>query len=131
MTSLDGLIERLREIAGTPPGEQSLWDCTVAAWASDELERSSAQSALMAQEWCEFCAAIGVNVDTQEVVADQVVELHAALEPFATYMQDGGDRDHKGAPLPDDHGVGWVYLTVGDFRRASAAFTALNQQAKP
>lgn len=55
----------------------------------------------------------------------RVAELLEALEPFAKYMQDGGDLDHKGNPLPDDQGVGWVYLTIGDFRRARAAHKLL------
>lgn len=50
----------------------------------------------------------------------QVRELRAALEPFASYMDGGHDLNHRGEPLPDDQGVGWVYLTVGDFRRARA-----------
>lgn len=44
-----------------------------------------------------------------------------ALGPFASYMNDGGDLDAHGNPLPDENGVGWVYLTMGDFRRARAA----------
>lgn len=39
------IVERLREIAATPPGKQSLWDCTVAAWAADEIERLRRPSA--------------------------------------------------------------------------------------
>ena len=46
--------------------------------------------------------------------------LRDALTPFAEYMGDM-DRDNLGNPLPDDAGVGWVYLTQGDFRRARAA----------
>lgn len=46
--------------------------------------------------------------------------LREALRPFSEYMKDGMDRDFDGNPLPDDSGVGWVYLTIGDFRRAAA-----------
>lgn len=35
--SADDVVSHLRAIASTPPGQQSLWDCTVAAWAADEL----------------------------------------------------------------------------------------------
>lgn len=50
--------------------------------------------------------------------------LREALSPFAEYMQtDEGrlDRDNHGNDLPDNDGVGWVYLTHGDFRAARAA----------
>ena len=44
-----------------------------------------------------------------------------ALKPFAEYMATAGfDRNHKGELLPDDAGLGWVYLNVGQFRAAAA-----------
>lgn len=52
-----------------------------------------------------------------------VEKLRRALRPFAEYIADGGDRNYKGEPLPDTEGMGWVYLTIGDFRRARAALT--------
>ncbi len=49
-------------------------------------------------------------------------ELREALKPFANYAtKDGFWLNHKGEELPDVDGVGWVYLTNGDFRRACAA----------
>ena len=60
---------------------------------------------------------------------DVVQELREALEPFARYMNtDEGrmDRDNKGRALPNEDGVGWVYLTHGDFRRAEAALAKLD-----
>ena len=54
----------------------------------------------------------------------RIERLEAALRPFADYMhQDGGrlDADSLGRPIPDGDGVGWIYLTHGDFRRARAA----------
>jgi len=39
----DGLIEALKRIAATPPGKQSLWHCTVAAWAVDALAAAHSQ----------------------------------------------------------------------------------------
>jgi hypothetical protein len=30
------------------------------------------------------------------------------------------DLDYNGNPLPDEQAVGWVYVTIGDFRRARA-----------
>ncbi|MEO9297608.1 hypothetical protein [Devosia alba] len=56
-----------------------------------------------------------------EELEAQLKAAREALEPFAEYMKDGGDLDNKGNPLPDSDGVGWVYLTQGDFRRARAA----------
>lgn len=35
---IDELLDSLRQIAAEPPGEQSLWDSTVAAWAADTIE---------------------------------------------------------------------------------------------
>ena len=56
--------------------------------------------------------------------------MKAALEPFGAYMHtDDGrvDTDNKGTPLPDDQGVGWVYLNHGHFRRARAALQTAPQ----
>lgn len=47
-----------------------------------------------------------------------------ALRPFAEYMTEGMDCDYDGNLLPDSDGVGWVYLTQGDFRRAKRAFAS-------
>lgn len=60
-------------------------------------------------------------------MTDDVKALVEALKPFADYMQNGMGLNHKGEPLPDNEGVGWVYLTVGDFRRAKAALEALSR----
>lgn len=51
----------------------------------------------------------------------EIEELTAALRPFAEYMAGGLDLDNTGAPVPDELGVGWVYLTHADFRRAARA----------
>lgn len=52
----------------------------------------------------------------------EVEKLKAALEPFGTYFNEARfDLDNNGDPLPDEQGMGWVYLTVGDFRRARQA----------
>ena len=56
--------------------------------------------------------------------AAEIERLRAALKPFAEYLQANPlDLNHKGQPLPDSEGVGWIYLTIGDFRRARAALT--------
>ena len=62
--------------------------------------------------------------DAMEAERAENVRLRAALQPFADYMHtDEGrlDLDHNGCELPDDLGVGWIYLNHGDFRRAQAA----------
>lgn len=49
----------------------------------------------------------------------RIGELVKGLEPFARYAsEDGFGLNNKGEELPDGDGVGWVYLTNGDFRRA-------------
>jgi hypothetical protein len=49
-------------------------------------------------------------------------KLREALTPFAGYLDTvASDIDNKGKPLPDDQAMGWVYLTVGRFRRAREA----------
>lgn len=52
-----------------------------------------------------------------------------ALEPFAGYLTNGLDLDNKGNPLPDESGVGWVYLTIADFRRAAQALAEMEGKA--
>lgn len=53
---------------------------------------------------------------------ERVRVLEEALWPFASYLDLAAfDLDNSGNPLPDDQGMGWTYLTVGDFRRARAA----------
>jgi len=55
-----------------------------------------------------------------------------ALEPFAKYaVSDGFGLDSRGNPLPDGESPGWVYVTNGDFRRASRTMEdILREQAK-
>ena len=49
------LIEELRKVAATPPRTSSLWDCTVAASAADEIERLRAA-----------CDLVRKNLNTQQ-----------------------------------------------------------------
>ena len=54
----------------------------------------------------------------------EIEMLREALKPFADYCDDlNGFLDNHNQPLPDDDGPGWVYVKVGDFRRARAALT--------
>ncbi len=43
--------------------------------------------------------------------------------PWNNVMGDT-NLDNLGKPLPDDQGVGWIYLTQADFRRARTALEA-------
>lgn len=60
--------------------------------------------------------------------ADRIEALERALKPFAEYMGDM-DRDNLGNPLPDDAGVGWVYLKQADFRAARRALSEPDKDA--
>ena len=60
--------------------------------------------------------------DELTALTAKVALLTEALKPFAEYMGDM-DRDHLGNPLPDDAGVGWVYLNQGHFRAARRALS--------
>lgn len=67
------------------------------------------------------------ELDAAALARPVVRALVEALEPFAKYMiaEDGRmDQDHMCRPLPDKQGVGWIYLTYQDFRRAEAAISA-------
>lgn len=49
-------------------------------------------------------------------------KLEEALKPFARYTDElNGFLDNHNQPIPDDQGPGWVYVTIGDFRRARQA----------
>lgn len=55
-------------------------------------------------------------------IEERVTRLRDALKPFGQYLDSASyEVDNNGNPLPDEQGMGWVYLTVGDFRRARAA----------
>ncbi|PZU68164.1 MAG: hypothetical protein DI546_20895 [Rhizobium sp.] len=63
-------------------------------------------------------------VYSRRQIEDRLKVLEAALKPFAEYMGDHFDKDNHGDPLPDDLGVGWIYLTHADFRRARTALAS-------
>lgn len=74
-----------------------------------------------------------VRAEIRKIYAATISQLQAeiaryreALTPFARYMDGGIDLDNHGKPLPGDQGVGWVYLTHDDFRRARAALGGSN-----
>lgn len=58
----------------------------------------------------------------------QIKLLREALEPFAEYAgKDGFGLDNHGQQVPASEGPGWVYVTIGDFRRARAAWLAATE----
>lgn len=82
---------------------------------------ANARLIALATELAEETIALRAQVAKDKA---RIERLEAALRPFADYMhQDGGrlDADSLGRPIPDGDGVGWIYLTHGDFRRARAA----------
>lgn len=69
----------------------------------------------------EIVAATEIALSSQ---AAEIERLREALKPFADYCDElKGFLDNHNQPLPDDDGPGWVYVKVGDFRRARAALT--------
>ena len=57
-----------------------------------------------------------------------LAEAKGALEPFAEYLASASfDKDNHGNPLPDSQGMGWVYLTIGQFRTAAAVYAKLEE----
>lgn len=52
------------------------------------------------------------------------------IQPFAEYMDGGMGLDNNGLELPDEQGVGWVYLNHGHFRAASDFYRALSTQVE-
>lgn len=64
------------------------------------------------------------DIDRAMAAEARVKSLEEALKPFAEYMGDHFDKDNHGDPLPDDLGVGWIYLTHADFRRARTALAS-------
>lgn len=68
--------------------------------------------------------ALSKPVYSRRQIEARVKVLEAALKPFAEYMGDHFDKDNHGDPLPDDLGVGWIYLTHADFRRARTALAS-------
>jgi hypothetical protein len=76
---------------------------------------------------CDICGNVGdapqhIDWKARATAAEaNAARMREALKPFAEYMSVGMDLDNHGNPIPDTEGVGWVYLTHGDFRRARKA----------
>lgn len=69
--------------------------------------------------------ALPALLDALERERAENARLKEALRPFGEYLDTAAfDLNHKNEPLPDEQGMGWVYLTIGDFRLARAALSA-------
>jgi hypothetical protein len=78
-----------------------------------------------ATEFKDLCARWEARSDAFEAKLADAVGL---LEPFAKYLDTAAfDLDNHGAPLPDDQGMGWVYLTIGEFRRARTFLASIKE----
>ena len=142
------LVERLRGnalvtyldnglIATIPPTNAPL--LLEAADAICELRRTAdaaeTERDRMAKDWCEFCATVGVNVDTHEAVADALASIRAerdaavtALKPFADFIGDCGDQLPDEMPLTGGSPFARKQVTVADFRRAARAIAGEQTQ---
>lgn len=91
--------------------------------AATLLQSLSADNARLREEWDEVADLAGKTVaaanDAVEIAEARLSEAVEVLKPFAEYLNGMPvDLDNKGKPVPDDQGVGWAYLTVGQFRAA-------------
>lgn len=137
--SAQDIVERLRKAADVHAGplgkEVRLeWEAadTISRLTADNEALRKENAELMTRDDPTFTHSFKVRAEKAEsrvtALEAQVGRLQEALKPFATYLDTAKyDLDNKGDPLPDDLGMGWVYLTVGDFRRARAAFA--NEEA--
>ena len=94
------------------------------AW--DGLPRSVQVSICM-----EFAELRASTAAPQPDLAAENARLREALSPFAEYMhtpEGRMDLDNLDAEVADNLGVGWIYLTHGDFRRARAALYGPDRQ---
>ena len=105
-------------------------NCPAKLTATLEAENARLRAELkrLGKEWI-ACVANHVTVRGEyfaraETAEARVALLEKALQPFAAYLDTAAwDLNNNGDPLPDDHGMGWVYLTIGNFREARAALT--------
>lgn len=122
-------IERL--IATLDAAQKALNDWVIACSAA-ERERDALMASVEAAEFHRDNAIRLFNDETERAKTAEalVTTLSEALEPFVDHLNEMKfDLDNNGNELPEDHAVGWVYVTNGDFRRARAALAAL--PAKP
>ncbi len=91
-------------------------------WGNEAIARADAAEAEVKRLEAEL--AVSKPVYSRRQIEARVKSLEEALKPFAAYMGDHFDKDNHGNPLPDDLGVGWIYLTHADFRRARQALAS-------
>jgi hypothetical protein len=100
-------------------------DEAISAWNTrTDMAASQFISVLPEAQFAAFAAAVDADANGEspaDISQARIAQLEAALKPFADYMQTehgSMDQDNKGEPLRDDLGVGWIYLTHGNFRKA-------------
>ena len=104
-----------------PVGEQS-FNATIHAASHADAEAIATALAAKDAELAAERAALRLAADRADRAEAQLAEARKALDPFAKYASENGfGLNHKSEPLPDADGVGWVYLTNGDFRAARRA----------
>jgi len=76
-------------------------------------------------EHAEHAAAKRALLRALSALSGENKRLREALAPFAGYLNRAAfDLDNNGNPLPDEQGMGWIYLNVGHFRAARAALNS-------
>lgn len=104
------------------------------AWPRAEAERAREMAARYQAGapsralWNERATLFDATADEIARLRKRVEDLEAGLRPFGQYLDTASyDLDNAGSPLPDEQGMGWVYLTVGDFRRARSLLSDKDQ----
>lgn len=81
-------------------GDWSLWlvdeerraaHVSIAHAIQTERDRQAAVRDRMAEDWCDFCEAIGVDVDTHEAVAEAVMANFSTSADLTSAPIEGGE----------------------------------------
>lgn len=119
------LIEGAKEALAVAKGEKPAARIHVNGHAYVPEASASAEIARLkgeAEEARQQAVAGLMALSHRDALQARVSALEAALRPFAKYLDAASfDLDNNGDPLPNELGMGWVYLTVGDFRAARSA----------
>lgn len=77
------------------------------------------EAGIEGMDYPEAKANVGTTLERTLKAEAGLDEARKVIEPFGGYMGDHGDLDNNGQPLPDEQGVGWIYLKQKHFRAAS------------
>lgn len=118
---LEFMAQGPRMVLSDAPGESSMMTMSSTGKVSVAVAATIARQQALLDRALESSFDDKARADRAE---EEIARLREALKPFAEYLQAHPlDLNNKGRPLPDSEGVGWIYLTIGDFRRARAALT--------